>query len=62
MSAAEMFTAKSSKAPQANYDQKSGLVSVTDYMKVLGGLPDKKSINEIDKENTPKTCPSAVGK
>ena len=62
MSASEMYTPKSSKAPVASYDQKSGTVSVTDYVKIQGGLPDKKSVDAIDKENMPKTCPSAIGK
>lgn len=31
-----------------------------DFQKVLGGFPSKKSIEEIEKANTPKDAPSAV--
>lgn len=46
----------------AKYDQKSGVVSVTDYVSMHGGLPPKKSVEAIEKENTPKKVPTAVGK
>jgi hypothetical protein len=47
---------------QVKYDQKSGVVSTGDYVTMHGGLPSKKSVEAIDKENTPKKVPSAVGK
>jgi hypothetical protein len=46
----------------AKYDQKSGVNSVTDYVSMHGGLPDKKTVEQIEKINTPKTNPKAVGK
>jgi hypothetical protein len=46
----------------AKYDQKSGVNSVTDYVAMHGGLPEKKSVEQIEKINTPKTYPKAVGK
>jgi hypothetical protein len=46
----------------AKYDQKSGVNSVTDYVTMHGGLPDKKTVEQIEKINTPKTDPKAVGK
>jgi len=47
---------------KAKYDQKSGTVSVTEYVKIHGGVPEKKSVEAIDKENTPKKYADAVGK
>lgn len=61
MSAAEMYTPKSSKSKVAEYDIKSGTDSKTAYVKALGGLPEKKSVEAIDKENTPKRYANAVG-
>jgi hypothetical protein len=46
----------------AKYDQKSGVNSVTDYVSMHGGLPDKKTVEQIEKINTPKTNPKSVGK
>jgi hypothetical protein len=46
----------------AKYDQKSGVNSVTDYVAMHGGLPDKKTVEQIEKVNTPKTDPKAIGK
>ena len=33
----------------AKYDQKSGVNSVTDYVSMHGGLPEKKSVEQIEK-------------
>jgi hypothetical protein len=49
-------------AKTAKYDQKSGVNSVTEYVSMHGGLPDKKSVEQIEKVNTPKTNPKALGK
>lgn len=50
-------------AKKANYDQKSGVTSVgSEYTAMHGGMPPKKSVEQIDKVNTPKSNPKAVGK
>lgn len=49
-------------AKTAKYDQKSGVNSVTDYVSMHGGLPEKKSVEQIEKVNTPKTNSKAIGK
>jgi hypothetical protein len=47
----------------AKYDQDSGQVSNRGYAEgALGGIPSKKDVDAIDRENTPKTNPKAVGK
>lgn len=49
------------KNPQAKSktDIKSG-VTLDAFEAVLGGLPGKKSVEEIEKENTPKKAPESV--
>ena len=49
-------------AKVAKYDQKSGVVSTKEYVAMHGGVPSKKSVEQIEKENTPKTNPKALGK
>jgi hypothetical protein len=46
----------------AKYDQKSGVVSNKEYLTMHGGVPPKKSVEQIEKENTPKNNPNALGK
>ena len=57
-----MPSANTKPPEKVKYDQKSGVVSVTEYVTAHGGLPGKKSVESIDKENTPKSCPTAIGK
>lgn len=44
----------------AKSDVKSGLVETTYAEKVLDGIPAKKSVEEIEKVNTPKSAPQSV--
>ena len=57
-----MPAANNSTPKDVKYDQKSGVVSVTDYVSMHGGLPTKKSVDAIEKENQPKKSPNAIGK
>lgn len=57
-----MPSANNQPPKNVKYDQKSGVVSVTEYVTQHGGLPSKKSVESIDKENTPKKVPTAIGK
>ena len=57
-----MPAANNSTPKDVKYDQKSGVVSVTDYVSMHGGLPTKKSVDAIEKENQPKKSPTAIGK
>lgn len=45
----------------AKADVKSGNTSDSYGEKVLGGVPDKKSVDEIEKVNTVHTAPNAAG-
>lgn len=47
---------------KVSYDQKSGTDFKGEYLKLHGGLPPKKSVEQIDKVNTPKKAPSSCGK
>lgn len=46
---------------KVKYDQKSG-VDFKDLPPLLGGMPSKKSVEQINAANTPKTAPKAVGR
>lgn len=48
------------EAKKANYTNKSGTESTEEYLKLLGGLPDEKSQEAIDKANQPKDAPGSV--
>lgn len=47
------------KQVKATSDVKSGNETSVYAEKVLGGIPDKKSVEEIEKVNSPKSAPSA---
>jgi hypothetical protein len=48
---------------KAKYDQKSGVTSTGgEYTKMHGGLPTRKSVEEIEKVNSPRKNPNAIGK
>ena len=57
-----MSSANNSTPKTVKYDQKSGVDSVKEYVSMLGGVPGKKSVEAIEKENTPKRNPVAIGK
>jgi hypothetical protein len=40
---------------------KSGTVNKTEYPKVLGGYPEKKTVEQIDKQNSPQGRKRAPG-
>lgn len=44
-----------------NSSVKSGCVNKTEYVKVLGGIPEKKSVEAIDKQNSPQGRKRAPG-
>lgn len=46
-------------APKATSDIKSGVTN-KNFVPTLGGNPPKKSVEEIDKVNKPKTAPGSV--
>jgi hypothetical protein len=46
-------------AKKANSDVKSGVTN-KNYVPIIGGNPPKKSIDEIEKVNKPKTAPGSV--
>lgn len=46
---------------KVKWDQKSG-VDFKEVPSMLGGMPGKKSVEQIEKVNTPKSAPKAVGK
>lgn len=45
--------------PKAKSDNKSGVTN-KDYVSQLGGNPPKKSVEEIERVNTPKNAPGSV--
>jgi hypothetical protein len=45
---------------KASSSVKSG-VETPEYTKILGGIPPKKSVDEIDRQNMPKDAPDSVG-
>ena len=47
------------KPPKANSDNKSGVTN-KDYVGQLGGYPEKKSVEQSDKVNMPKSAPGSV--
>ena len=48
-----------SDTKKAVSSQKSG-VSNVQYVKVLGGIPDKKTVEQIEKVNTPGKAPGSA--
>jgi hypothetical protein len=44
---------------KVSYDQKSG-VDFKELPKLHGGMPPKKSLEQIDSANTPKKAPKSV--
>jgi hypothetical protein len=46
-------------APQAKSDINGGAIKNTEYAKFLGGYPDKKDIEAINKANSPKKAPGS---
>ena len=50
------------KPTYAKSDVKSGLVNEQYAEKVLDGIPAKKNVDEIDKENQVKNAPGSVAK
>lgn len=51
----------SKPARKPSYDMKSGTKSTGDYVAVNGGMPPKKDLDAINRENEPKSAPEAVG-
>lgn len=51
---------KSKAKSDGKSDGKSGLDNRAYAEKVLGGIPPKKSVEEIDRVNTPKKAPGSV--
>lgn len=47
---------------KVKWDQKSGTDFKGEYLTMNGGLPPKKSVEAIDKANTPKKAPNSTGK
>ena len=47
------------KQAKAKTDIKSG-VTLDAFEGILGGYPEKKSVEQIEKETTPKTAPESV--
>jgi hypothetical protein len=45
-------------AKKANSDIKSGVTN-KNYVPIIGGQPPKKSVDEIEKVNKPKTAPGS---
>lgn len=54
--------AENVKPTYAKSDVKSGLENEAYASKILGGTPPKKSVEQIDSENTPKKAPGSVRK
>lgn len=53
------FMADKNTPPKASSDNKSG-VSNKEYLTQLGGLPERKNVEQIDKVNMPKNAPGSV--
>ena len=50
-------------ADKAKSSVKSGCDAIAgDYLRIQGGLPPKKGVDQIDKENTPKKAPNSSGR
>lgn len=45
--------------PKAKSDNKSGVTNKS-YVEQLGGYPEKKTVEQIDKVNMPKNAPGSV--
>lgn len=49
------------KASDNKSSIQSGGVNKTEYLKTIGGIPEKKSVEQIDKQNSPQGRKRAPG-